>query len=63
MTKEKLASLTKYANETRNKLQDKNLPEKHLNRETQYRQFLKRELDTVTTKIEAAKAAGVTDKK
>jgi hypothetical protein len=63
MTKEKFASLTKYANDTKNKLQDKNLPGKHLNRETSYRQFLSRELAMVNAKLEEAKAAGLTEKK
>lgn len=53
MSTEKLARYTKYANELKSKLSDKEVPSKHKNRPQQYREFLERELKTVNTKLEA----------
>jgi hypothetical protein len=63
MSKEKLQSLTKYANDVKSKLSSALLPEKHKSRPVQYRQFLERELTTVNAKIEFIKASGTADKK
>lgn len=54
MTKEKLASLNKYAQELKNKLTSP-VPSKHKNREQSYKNFLTHELAMVNSKLEAAK--------
>lgn len=63
MSKEKLQRLNKYADSIKNRLAEKNLPEKQKNRPAQYKQFLERELSTVSAQIEAMKMSGVPDKK
>jgi hypothetical protein len=62
MSKEKLQRLTKYADSLKNRLAEKTLPEKQKNRPIQYKQFLERELSTVTSQIESIKMSGA-DKK
>ena len=54
MDKSKLNSLVKYAESLRNKLES-TTPAKHLGRVGAYKQYLLRELEAVTKKIEAAK--------
>jgi hypothetical protein len=61
MSKEAIQKLTKYQNDVKSKLESKDLPAKHVKREKNYRQFLERELKTVSNKIEALRMAG--DKK
>lgn len=63
MSKEKLQRLSKYADSIKTKLGETRLPEKQKNRPAQYKQFLERELSTVTAQIESMKMAGVPDKK
>lgn len=58
MSKEKVLSLTKYANDVKSKLSDKELPPKHKNRGLQYKQFLEKELAQVSSKIENLKVSG-----
>ena len=48
MTQDKVKSLTKYQEQLKSKLADKNVPEKQKNREQAYRAFLQNELDIVT---------------
>jgi hypothetical protein len=62
MTKEKLASLTKYASTLKDRLNSP-VPEKHVGHPETFKAFLKTELKTVETKLENAKMAGVADKK
>lgn len=62
MSKELLQKHTKYAESLRSRLSDKTLPEKHKNRPVEYKQFLERELQAVTSKIEFLRT-GVSDKK
>ncbi len=62
MSKEKIQRLSKYANDIKSKLSDKVLPEKQKNRPAQYKQFLERELSTVSAQIESMKMS-VTEKK
>lgn len=57
MTKEKIVSLTKYAQELKNRIGDAT-PIKHKNRATTYKAFLNNELRVVTAKLRAAKLAG-----
>lgn len=57
MTKEKIASLTKYQTQLRDKLSDKTIPAKHINRPENYKKFLTNELRLVTLTIEAANMA------
>ena len=54
MTKEKLISLNKYAQELKNKLTSA-VPAKHKNRPQSYKNFLTHELKMVNSKIEEAK--------
>lgn len=58
MTKEKIQSLNKYAEQLKSRLTDP-LPIKHSNRLEAYRQHLKRELDDVSKKLAEAKLEGV----
>lgn len=59
MDKVKLQSLTKYAQDLKNKLESP-IPPKHASHPDTYKQFLKHELSAVTAKLEKAKldAAG-----
>ena len=61
MSKEKLFSLIRYANDLKNKLTDA-IPEKHKNRPQQYKQFLEKELKATNVQVEALRLAGA-DKK
>jgi len=61
MSKEKIQSLTKYANDLKSKLSATTLPEKQKNRPAQYRQFLERELATTTAKIDSLKISAPAD--
>jgi hypothetical protein len=61
MSKEAIQKLTKYQGDIKSKLESKDLPAKHVNREKNYRQFLEREYKSVSAKIEALRMAG--DKK
>lgn len=54
MTKEKISSLTKYADGLRNNLSAPT-PSKHKNHPATYTQFLERELKAVTTQLDNAK--------
>jgi uncharacterized protein YpmS len=58
VSKEKTLSLTKYLSDLKNKLSSQ-LPEKHKNRECQYKQFLNNEIKTVSAKLEVLKLAGM----
>jgi len=62
MSKEKLQSLTKYADNVKNKLSS-SVPEKHKNRSAEYRQYLERELAASTKKIEALRLLEPSPKK
>jgi hypothetical protein len=62
MSKEAVLKLTKYQNDLKSRLESKDLPAKHKNREASYRQFLARELDSVTKKVDFLKVNG-SDKK
>lgn len=59
MTKEKLISLNKYAQDLKNKLTSPT-PVKHKNRPESYKKFLTRELEMVNSKIDAAKLEAAT---
>ena len=61
MSKEKLISLTKYANDLKNKLSDA-VPEKHRAHAKEYKHFLEKELKAANAKVEILKMAGA-DKK
>jgi hypothetical protein len=61
MSKEVIQRLSRYQADVKSRIDSKDLPAKHKNREPQYRQFLEREYKTVTAKIEALKMSG--DKK
>lgn len=54
---DKTAALTKYLADLKISL-DSSVPEKHVNRPEAYRQFLVRELDTVTKKLDSMKLEG-----
>lgn len=54
MSKEKIARLTKYAEDIKNKIQVGPTP-KHKDHPEAYNQFLQRELSTVNKKIEEMK--------
>ena len=54
MSKEKIASLTKYADGIRNRIASPT-PEKHKENPQTYKQFLDRELDMVNKNIETLK--------
>ena len=58
MTKDKILTLTKYAEQLKSRLTDP-LPIKHSHRLEAYRQFLKNELEGVTKKLAEAKLEGV----
>lgn len=58
MSKESMNKLVKYSNDLKNKLSEKNLPEKHKDHPAQYKIFLERELQGVTNKIESLKDLG-----
>lgn len=58
MTKEKLASLSKYMGELVSRLEAPVGP-KHIEHPATYRQFLEREIATVKSKIADAKDVGV----
>lgn len=55
MSKEALQKLVKYQGELKNKMDSKDLPAKHVNREASYRQFLAREFEAVSKKVEFLK--------
>lgn len=57
MTKEKQTSLTRYANELKEKLKSP-APVKHANNVPTYHEFLTNELRKVTATLEAAKLDG-----
>lgn len=57
MTKEKKSSLIKYKALLADRLVV-SVPIKHLSRPIQYREFISRELATVTAQLEAAKLEG-----
>jgi hypothetical protein len=61
MSKEKIQSLTKYANDLKSKLSEKNIPEKQKNRPAQYKQFLEKELTATTVKIDSLKMTAPAD--
>lgn len=63
MSKEKIQSLTKYAEHLKAKLSEKTLPEKHKNRPAQYKQFLERELSATTAKIDSLKISSPAESK
>jgi hypothetical protein len=63
MANETLQRFTKYADGIKNKLAEKTLPEKQKNRPVQYRQFLERELQAVTAKIDALKMSAPAEAK
>lgn len=55
MSKELVQRLSKYADSVKSKLADSNLPAKQKSRPAQYKQFLERELQSVSSKIESLK--------
>lgn len=57
MNNDKLQRLTRYADDLRSRLSSP-VPPKHLGGAKEFKQFLDRELATVTAKIEAAKLEG-----
>lgn len=57
MSTDKLARLTKYADDLKNRLSSP-VPPKHLGAEKEFAQFLNRELDATTKKIESLKLEG-----
>lgn len=61
MTKEKKESLTKYAQELKNKLTSP-VPTKHVNNPHTYKQFLTRELEIVTVALNKEKLEAVAGK-
>ena len=63
MSQDKLQSLQMYAQSLKTKLEDKNVPEKHKGRILEYREFLVRELEKTTRKIEELVLAGPGAKK
>ena len=58
MTKEKLASLTKYFNGLKDKLAEKQVPGKHNHHVQTYHNFLKNEIAYTGRQLEAAKLEG-----
>lgn len=52
LTKEKVVSLTKYQSQLKDRLSAP-IPEKHKDSPKTYKQFLERELKTVTAQLEA----------
>lgn len=58
MSKEVVQKLTKYQDSVKARLETKDLSDKQKNRPRQYREFLEKELKTVTTKIESLKMVG-----
>lgn len=52
LTKEKLANLVKYQSQLKDRLSAPT-PEKHIGHPKTYKQFLERELKTVTSQLEA----------
>jgi hypothetical protein len=57
MANDKLKSLTKYQTKIQERLSSAT-PDKHKHRETSYREFLQRELDTTSKKIAELKLIG-----
>lgn len=57
MSKEKLIRLTKYQSDVKSRLSESTPSKKQSNRPKEYKQFLERELSTVTNKIEALKVS------
>ncbi len=57
MNKDKKESLVKYQTQLANKLTDK-VPSKHEGHPETYKEYLKRELQSVTDQLEAAKLEG-----
>lgn len=58
MTKEKVISLTKYMNGTKDRLAEVKagrVPAKQISRTTSYKRFLERELVAVSAQLDAAK--------
>lgn len=55
---DKATALTKYASELKNKLESP-VPSKHVARPEAYKQFLQRELETVSKKLDSMKLEGV----
>ena len=62
MSKELLQKQVRYQNDLKTRLTDK-VPAKHVSREKEYRQYLQRELKTVTAKVDYLKMNVVPDKK
>lgn len=61
MSKEKIQSLTKYANDVKSKLSESIVPPKQRGREAQYRDFLQKELTATTAKIDSLKMTAPAD--
>jgi hypothetical protein len=57
MTKEKMQTLSKYVEDCQNKLAAP-IPEKQKKRETQYREYLRREISQTKAQLDAAKMEG-----
>lgn len=62
MSKEKVISLTKYANDLKSRLSSP-VPDKHKNRQSSYTNYLKNELDSVNAKLDALKLVASEAKK
>ena len=58
MSKEKLLKLVTYQAKIKDKLSEKEIPEKHKNRVQQYKEFLTSELKKVTKTIETITISG-----
>lgn len=57
MNKEKIVSLTKYVNDLKARLEEKSLPIKHKNRQETYKQFLRNEIASTSTKLDKLKVS------
>lgn len=55
MSKEILIKQVRYQTDLKSRLDSKDVPAKHKNREASYREFLSKELKAVTAKVEALK--------
>ncbi len=55
MTIDKMTKLVTYAAHLKDRLSNTAIPEKHKNREVQFKQFLNRKLEAVNRQIEAIK--------
>jgi len=60
---DKLNSLLKYAEDTKNRLESEAIPAKHASHPEAYKAYLRRELEVVTRKIDGIRMNGTTDKK